>query len=275
MRGNFVRKDNEGRNLAIVKVQFPYDSLSFEGMIDTCITRTSEYWVYMHIGAKHLKISYPHHYPIDIKFKSWKIPALQQKSCYNLLLEKAPEEISKFYTENASFTLGTGFNVMSIMGPSANIGFDYQHFNVELGGIYGVNKSSDVYIYDKAGVLQDVYSYSAIRGFLRAGYELKVADIVSITPQVGAALTIAKGSQLSEIPSSANTVLDGGNAISATIGLRLMIAPFGHTARLQLTPEYDYAVSKDKNFEALSAFDFKIKSWADGLNVNLGLLFYF
>ena len=54
-----------------------------------------------------------------------------------------------------------------------------------------------------------------------------------------------------------------------------MFVPFGRTFRIQITPEYDLAVSKDKNYEKLSEFDSKIKSWAEGFNISLGALLYF
>ena len=56
-----------------------------------------------------------------------------------------------------------------------------------------------------------------------------------------------------------------------------MFAPSGRTKsfRLFLTPEFDMGLSKDKNFKALADYDSKIKSWADGLNLNLGVVFYF
>ena len=174
----------------------------------------------------------------------------------------------------SNFIAGVGFNVMPMLGPTASVGFDFKHFNVELGGTFGLSKSSDIYIYDKGGTLKDAYSYKPMRLFLRAGYDLKVARIFSITPQVGAAFNIIKGTRLDGVEEAEN-LLDGANAISATVGLRLMFAPFGRMFRLHVTPEYDIAVKKDNNFKALSEFDSKIKQWGSGLNINMGILLYF
>ena len=268
-----MRQDTNGNPAALVKVQLPEEGASFEdsyvlpGDIDY---KTGEYWVYMAEGAKKLKVKFPHCLPVTVTFDDYGIKTLVGKVTYviQIVVERDVQPIS-------SFTLGAGFNVFSALGPSLTLGFDYKHFNVEIGCTYGLSKSSDIYIYDKAGTLKDGYSYAPIRGFLRAGYDVKLSPIISLTPQVGGAFNIIKGSRLDDVSSAQDAVLDGASAISATIGLRLMFAPFGRTFRLQVTPEYDFAVSKDKNFEALGEFDSKIKSWAEGLNVSLGMLFYF
>ena len=51
--------------------------------------------------------------------------------------------------------------------------------------------------------------------------------------------------------------------------------PIGKMIRLQITPEYDFGLKKDKSFDVLGAADTKIKSWTDGLNINAGLTFHF
>lgn len=268
MVGENVRKDINGKERPIVKVAFPQQGANFTGSVDTTFFRTSEYWVYMTVGAKHLRVLYPGHYPLDVKFKP-----LAMKRCYSLEIQSVPED--PLDRDAASFTLGVGLNVMPFIGPSISLGFDFKHINAEVGGTYGLGKSGDIYIYNKSSELQDGYSYTPMRAFLRVGYDMKVAPIVSFTPQIGGVFNNIKGSRLSDISSNADKVLDGASAISGSIGARLMVAPFNKVFRLYLTPEYDFALSKDKNFEALSAFDSKIKSWAEGLNVNLGLLFYF
>ena len=265
--------DKDKKPGALIKVQLPESGASFENsylLSDSVDYQEGEYMVYMAEGAKKLKVKLPRCLPIEIMFKDWGISSLDGKVTYVLKIkvERDDQPIS-------SFTFGVGFNVISILGPSVTLGFDYKNFNVEIGGIYGLNKSSDIYIYDKGGTLKDGYSYKPIRGFLRAGYDFKLSPIVSLTPQIGGAFTAFSGSRLDDVPAASEKVLDGASAISATAGLRLMFAPFGRTFRLQITPEYDFAVSKDKNYEKLSEFDSKIKSWAEGFNISLGALFYF
>jgi len=268
-----LRLDINQKPAALIKVQLPEEGATFENsylLSGDIAYKTGEYMVYMGEGAKKLKVKFPKCLPVEVVFEDYGIQKLEGKVTYilKIIVERDVQPIS-------SFTLGAGFNVFAALGPCLTLGFDYKHFNVEIGGTYGLGKSSDIYIYDKAGTLKDDYSYAPIRGFLRAGYDVKLSPIISLTPQVGGAFNIIKGSRLDDVSSAQDAVLDGASAISATIGLRLMFAPFGRTFRLQVTPEYDFAVSKDKNFEALGEFDSKIKSWAEGLNVSLGMLFYF
>ena len=265
--------DQDMKPGALVKVQLPEAGATFENSFllpDSIDYKEGEYMVYMAEGAKKLKIKLPKCLPIEIMFKDWGIPSLDGKVTYIVKI-KVKRDVQPI----SSFTFGAGFNVMSTLGPCLTLGFDYKHFNVELGGVYGLNNSSDIFIYDKGGTLKDGYSYKPIRGFIRAGYDFKVSPIISLTPQIGGAFGIFKGSRLDDVPPANEKVLDGASAISATAGLRLMFAPFGRTFRLHITPEYDFVVSKNNNYEALSKFDSKIKSWAEGLNISLGALFYF
>lgn len=286
-RGELAKKifyDGDSIICPLIKVQFREPNAVFEGPVPKNIKpefKVNEYWVYMMPKAQHLVIKHPNYKKLDVEFgeflednKSvsgvWKI---ESKHTYVLELE-VEEDGPK-----SSFTVGAGFNVMPFMGPTVNVGFKLKKFSVEGGAVLGLSKSSEVYIYDKSSKLVDGYNYSALRAFLRVGYDILnvSSDVFSITPQAGAAFNTINGSQLSEISGSSDKVLDGASAISGTVGVRFMYAPSGVKGPLRIfvTPEYDFALSKDKNFEALSAFDSKIKSWAEGFNVNLGLMFYF
>lgn len=268
------RLDKDNKPAALIKVQLPEKGASFENtylLPDSIDYKEGEYMVYMAAGAKKLKIKFPRCLPIEILFSDYGINPLSGKSTYVLKVVVVRDS-----QPTSSFILGAGFNVTPFLGPSVNLGFMFKNFSVEAGAVYGLNKSADVYIYDKAGSLVDGYNYTAMRGFLHVGYDIWTAPVFAVTPQVGAAFNIVKGSKLSDV-STSNNILDGASAMSGTIGARLMFAPSGAGGifRLYLTPEYNFAISKNKNFEALSNFDSKIKSWADGLNVNLGLLLYF
>jgi len=266
--------DKAKKPAALIKVQLPEKGATFENtylLQDSVNYKEGEYMVYMAAGAKKLKIKFPQCLPIEILFSDYDIKTLEGKNTY-ILKVKVVREMQP----TSSFILGAGFNVMPFLGPVVNLGFMFKKFSVEAGAVYGLGKSSDIYIYDKAGNLADGYNYNALRAYMHVGYDIWAAPVFAITPQIGAAFNVIKGSQLSGM-STSSKVLDGAMAISGTIGARFMFAPSGAngTFRLYLAPEYDLAISKDKNFEALSNFDTKIKSWAEGLNVNLGLLFYF
>jgi len=271
------RRDFSKQPCALIIVKIPLDNVKFVGNVIGATERKDDgYWVYVSGGTLELEIQPGGKYnSIDYKFPQMieEEGGVQGSNTYVLEIE---EPIGA-EAPKSSFTLSAGFNVMPFLGPTVSLGFMFKNFCVEAGATYGLSKSADVYIYDKAGALADGYNYSALRGFLRIGYDIWAAPVFAITPQAGAAFNTLSGSRLSEVESASQKVMDGATAISGTVGARLMFAPSGKSGafRVFLTPEYDFAASKDKNFEALSAFDSKIKSWAEGLNVNLGLLFYF
>ena len=277
--------DGDSLDCPIIMVRFNEEGAVFEGQVltgDVPEFKTNEYWVYMQPRAKHLIVKHKDYKLKDIHFKDYStkedtIKELTSKVAYYLELEEEDEDMP-----SSSFIVSAGFNAMPFTGPSASVGVMFSNFSVEAGAVFGLGKSSDVYIYDKASTLADGYNYSAMRGFLRIGYDFwlgkasSLKRVFAITPQIGAAFNSVRGKRLSEV-STTDKVLDGATAISGTAGIRLMFAPSGPGGafRVFLTPEYDFAASKDKNFEALSKFDSTIKGWADGLNVNLGLMFYF
>ena len=268
----YMVKDGNDSICALILVKVPLKKVKFDGNVIKASPerKNGAYWVYVSPGTRFLEIIPSE----DEKLNSldYKFDGVKGGATYQLVIKLPSDEPPK-----SSFTVSAGFNVTPFLGPAVTLGFMFHNFTVEVGGAYGLNKSSDVYIYNKAGVLVDGYNYNALRGMLRVGYDFWPAPVFAVTPQVGAAINAIQGTRLNDIGSPAEKVLDGATAMSGTFGARLMFAPAGVTGpfRLFVTPEYDFALSKDKNFEALSAFDSKIKSWAEGFNVNLGVMFYF
>ena len=269
------RSDGNQKPCALIIVKIPLDNVEFDGnVVGKTVRKKDGYWVYVTSGTKRIEIlpgnnynSLYYEFPEDIKQQG----GVQGTNTYTLIIEP-PIRVPK-----SNFTLSAGFNAVGVLGPTASVGFMFHNFTVEAGATIGLSKSKDVYIYDKGGDLLDAYNYKALRGHLRFGYDIWMAPIFAITPQVGAAFISLSGSRIGDVPVPSEKTLNGATAISATLGTRLMFAPSGRTKafRLYITPEYDLAVQKDKNYEALSAFDSKMKSWAEGLSLSLGLMFYF
>ena len=264
---------------ALIIVKTPLKDVTFDGNVIQVSKKGGGYWVYVSQGTRLLEII-----PAEndrLSSKEIDLTAAQDgdgvKLATYVLEVMPPAEWLKAQVPRSSFTLSAGFNATAIMGPVVSAGFMFSGFTVEAGAVYGLGKSKDVYIYDRAGELQDAYNYTPLRGFLRAGYDIWAAPVLAVTPQVGAAFTSVQGKRIGNLSLPAEKTLDGATAIAVTLSARLMFAPSGRTKpfRLFLTPEYDLAVQKDKNFDFLSQFDSKIKSWAEGLQLSLGLMFYF
>lgn len=168
--------------------------------------------------------------------------------------------------------IGAGYNIMTLAGPSILVGANLKHHQIELGAVYGLNKSDDLFFYDANDNLKAGYNYNAIRAGLTYGYEIAVSDFFFITPMAGVSYLAYLGSEASS--STKGTDYKNANSLSAGGGVRLSVA-FGKQFRLCITPEYYAAVYKDKNCKLLSSHDDNIKNWNTGFNLNVGLLVYF
>lgn len=197
----------------------------------------------------------------------YEIPlAIEPKVTYEAtisIVEKA--EASKF-----DFYVGAGFNVMSISGPSLTLGFDIQQHHIELGGVYGLNKSDDLYFYQGNSDPIAGYHYQPLRIQLSYGYELPLTDMFSVMPQVGLGFNIYTGEEVIKSGSTYGTA----SSLSALGGVRLM-ASITKQLKVHVTPEYDFGLTKNDACKLLSHYDDKCKSWTEGFNLNIGLLWSF
>ena len=167
--------------------------------------------------------------------------------------------------------LGAGYNIMSISGPSLAVGAIFNHHNIELGAVYGLNKTDDLYYYDSQGDVSAGFNYNAIRAQLRYGYEIPVSDFFSITPQVGIAYNAYIGN---ETTTSRNSNYKNANSLSAFGAMRFTVS-ISNSFKFCLTPEYDAAVYKDETCKLVSNYDDNMKKWHTGFNLNVGLMVFF
>lgn len=166
---------------------------------------------------------------------------------------------------------GAGYNIMSISGPSLAIGAVFNHHNIELGAVYGINKTDDLYFYNSQGNVSAGYNYNAIRAQLRYGYEIPASDFFSITPQLGIAYNAYIGNEISK---GNNSNYKNANALSALVALRFTAA-INNRFKVCITPEYDVAVYKDDNCKLVSDYNDNFKNWHTGFNLNVGLMIFF
>lgn len=73
---------------AIVKVRFPKEGATFEGMVfEDPLFKTNEYWVYMNKGAKHLECHFPGYETLDVEFIEYDSIRIEPKTVYILTLK--------------------------------------------------------------------------------------------------------------------------------------------------------------------------------------------
>lgn len=231
--------------------------------------RTGEIRMWVPMGTKRLTIRHAGSMPLA----GYEIPViLEPKVTYDATVELVEKTQTFSLVSDVHFFVGAGYNVISISGPSLAIGLDISHHIIEVDGVLGLNKTDDWYFYNSSGNAIAAYNYKAFRIGARYGYDFKVSDIFNVIPQVGAAYNSMSGEAVGTIVQ--NGTYKSASSVSAFAAVRLAVA-LGESFRLQITPEYDFGLSKDNVCKLVSDNDSKFKSWTDGFNLNIGLMVYF
>lgn len=231
--------------------------------------RTGEIRMWVPMGTKRLTIRHAGSMPLT----GYEIPVvLEPKVTYDATVELVEKTQAFSLGSDVHFFVGAGYNVMSISGPSLAIGLDISHHIIEVDGVLGLNKTDDWYFYSSGGNTIAAYNYKAFRLGARYGYDFKASDAFSIIPQIGAAYNSMTGEAVGTIVQ--NGTYKSASSVSALVAVRLAVA-LGEKFRLQVTPEYDFGLSKDNVCKLVSDNDSKFKSWTDGFNLNIGLMIYF
>ncbi len=260
------KKDINGRDCAVIRITTNDPSLKVEpNMLVDEERNGNEILLWVTEDCKYLDITADNAMALTYEIKG----KLKGKVTYDMAIVVVRGVSYPFF-------FNAGFNVMSIMGPSLSFGYHFGNFNVEAGVVLGLNKSDDLFFYeDNNTTLRSAHNYKAIRMQLRGGYDVTIpnADFLTIEPQVGLAYNLINGSKLDVSPKD-NSYMKSVSSVSALLAVRAKFAINNHW-RLQITPEYDFGISKDDDLKSLSDFDKTIKSWTDGFNLNLGIMLYF
>lgn len=221
-------------------------------------------------GTKRITVRHKNLLPLT----GYEIPVqIEQKVTYEAAVELSQAaQQRKDANDSRPIYVGVGYNITMVSGPSVAIGVNVNHHNIELGGVYGLNKTDGLYFYDTNGNTTGAYKYSAIMVSLRYGYEFAVSDFFSITPMAGGRLNIYTGKQLAQTVSS--TDYKNAKSMSVLGGLRFTLA-FSKTVKLQVTPEYGVAFYQNDPCKTITWYDKTTKNWNTGFNLNAGLQIYF
>lgn len=224
--------------------------------------------MYVPKGTKRLTVRKNGYMPLV----GYEIPVtIEPKVTYDVELSITDEAVKRRKANKGhNVYVGAGYNILSISGPSVALGFDINHHNIELGAVFGLNKTDDMYLYDANSNVTGAYYYKAIRIQLRYGYDFRLTDFFSVTPQIGGAYNIYGGTEVV----NGSTGYDSANTFSIFGAVRF-VASFTDRFKMHITPEYDFGVAKNDKYKVLSDFDSKFKSWTDGFNLNIGLIYFF
>lgn len=184
-------------------------------------------------------------------------------------LDTVNMERIQFFHKN-SFYLGADYVIGTFSGVNFTVGGTYQNIDLQLGFMLGMSKTDMVNFYQDNGSGSTPYQgsaqYSLNTFSAKLGYQIPLVTNFCITPQVGfAAHMLSAKSKEGTVPS------DSEKAACATISAKLMYSPVQHFS-IMVAPEYDIAVSKGQQYEALSdAAGFS----KGGFFCHLGVIFNF
>lgn len=272
--------DRSGNACAVIKFMVSDMNTEIEtnlGVLQTDTSHTGEIRVWVPLGIRRITIRHrdmkPLLYNVPIKIES-KIDYvadidLPQRSSGMLVgptvFLTPPKKATHAY-------LTAGYNIMSIAGPSMALGVDFNHHQIELGGVYGLNKTDDLFFYGADGQTLAAYHYHAIRAQFRYGYEIRLMDeILSITPLVGCAGNLFLGQETMVVGDKG---YKKANSLSA-IGAVRIAASLGKSFRLYVAPEYDFSIKKNNVCGLVSWYDSTMKNWCSGINLNAGIMIRF
>jgi len=222
------------------------------------VNKPGEIQLYEPVGTKRMTVRYKNFLPL----RDYVIPEpLEGKATYDAIITVKEDAMTQQKANREhNVYVGAGYQVMAISGPSLALGFKMKQHVVELGAVIGLTKTDDLYFYKGTNTLKAAWKYSAIRAQARYGYEIPLTDFLSITPQAGVVMKTDDFKKAS--------------SVAGLIAARLSFS-INDQLKVQLTPEYDFGISKSDNCKLISEYDNTFKGWTDGFNLNAGIIFYF
>ena len=263
-------QDNSGEACAVLRVRMTDNEFEIEPNLGVLYQEkaTGEVRLWVPVDTKKLTVRHPGVLPLA----GYEIPVrLEPKVTYDAEVEIV-DEVRAIKPKDYHVLVGVGFNVTAISGPSAMIGLDYRHHVVEVGIVYGMNKTDDIFFYDSEINLKAAYNYKPFRVSLRYGYDFNLSDMFSATPQIGFAYNNLSGTAVQNTNSIGS--FQSTSSISGLVSVRLM-ARLSKQISLHLTPEYDFGLSKEDLCKLIGDNDKTFKSWTEGFSLNVGVIISF
>ena len=176
------------------------------------------------------------------------------------------------------FIVGGGFNALSVMGPTVNVGIEVGNIMLAADYTMGLEKVEGVGInynsgyYNRIEYMIGAYDYSASRLSVRLGFNVNPDAKIQIVPQIGVSLDMIKGTLITEKEYEPQFSKASPTSLSAALSLRIKLS---EALCLCVTPQYNFLVGTDDVFNIIKEADSKIKSWGEGIGVSAGILLRF
>lgn len=169
------------------------------------------------------------------------------------------------YVKPLAFYFGGGYTLRSLSGISAIVGAVYQRHDLQASYTFGMSES-DVMYWNGDENSGTKYKMQSIG--VKYGYQFPLMRHLAITPQVGWYYNFLSANAAK---AGNTTYANGASGQALSIGAKIVLVPMQHLY-LFVAPEYLFALSKDKNFEAITK---NCNFSGDGFGVHAGLLVNF
>lgn len=169
------------------------------------------------------------------------------------------------------FNAGIGFNAVSLMGPSVQLGISYGMFCLEGGFVYGMDKVEDIRL-SMSSAISEAYDYSCSKVWARLGVNFDIEHF-RISPQAGATFNMISGKATNSASNSTDYFKDA-NPMSIFAAVRLSYEVAEHIY-VHITPQYDFSLGGDQIYEVIKKGNSKIESWGEGFGINAGFVYEF
>lgn len=174
----------------------------------------------------------------------------------------------QLYRRN-SFVMGasasTNLNSFSIGG---YVGGYISNIYIEGNYKYGLSKSEIISWYESTeGKLPAMYTYRPMEIGGKAGYGFIIGSSFRITPHIGLAGTILKGTCIRESDYEFNPDQCSSMALNGGVKFSWALAS---CLELNITPEYYMSVQQTDIYKELYAISPIIRSWSEGLRIDIG-----
>ena len=169
------------------------------------------------------------------------------------------------------FYAGIGFNAISLMGPSVQLGISYGMFSLEGGFVYGMDKVENIRL-SVSSTVSEAYDYLCSKVWARLGVNFDIEHF-RISPQAGATFNMISGKATSSASNSTDYFKEA-NPMSIFAAVRLSYEVVEHLY-INITPQYDFSLGGDQIYEVIKKGNSKIESWGDGFGINAGIIYEF
>lgn len=162
----------------------------------------------------------------------------------------------------------TSTNSKTVRGESIMAGIDIKHHQIELGGLFTLDYSKKMYIYDNNTLLANK-RYKMFRTNLHYGYEIRTKDRVhvAITPKMGLGLNYLKGDGTKSNDKYANA-----SAFTFDMAMRFALC-FGSVG-IHVTPEYNVGIYESDLYKLVRKNNKVFHSWFNKGGMDFGLFVY-